>query len=157
MKPLALFMGAAAVLLASAASAQDAANTDMEILMQKVKADKKLLVASNMNLSDLEGKNFWPLYDSFQKELEKVNRQIAKVIQEYVEAYKLGPVPNDLAKKLMNDAFAAEEAELKLKRSYAEKLANVLPQWKAVRYIQIENKISAAVKVKLAEQIPLAY
>ena len=51
----------------------------------------------------------------------------------------------------------AEEAEVKLKQSYAEKLEGVIPERKVARYIQIENKIRAAVYGVLAEQIPLAY
>jgi len=150
-------VGAVAVLFAATAFAQEAADTNMDILMQKVKADKKLLVATNMNLSDEEGKKFWPLYDGFQTELQQINQQMAKVIVAYAEAYQKGPVPNETAKKLLSDALAAEDAEVKLKRSYADKISKVLAPWKAARYIQIENKIRAAIKYELAAQIPLVY
>ncbi len=42
--------------------------------MQKLKADKKLLVASNMELTDAESKAFWPLYDAYQKDLAESER-----------------------------------------------------------------------------------
>ncbi len=51
------------------AIAQEMSDTNMEILKQKLKADKKLLVAGNMDLSDAEGKKFWPVYDAYQKDL----------------------------------------------------------------------------------------
>ena len=64
------------VVLAVPAFAQNptttAANADMEMLMQKIKADRKLLVAANMDLTDAEAKQFWPLYDAYQKELEQI-------------------------------------------------------------------------------------
>lgn len=66
------------------------ADTNMEILMQKIKADKKLLVASNMDLSDAEGKKFWPLYEDYQKELMQINQRLGKAISEYAEAYNAG-------------------------------------------------------------------
>lgn len=157
MKRLSIFVLAATAILATPVIAQEAANTNMEIFMQKVKADKKLLVATNMELTDAEAKVFWPLYDAYQKELEQVNVRLGNVIKEYADAYNKGPVPNDTAKKLLNDALAAEEAELKLKRSYAEKMGKVLPATKAARYIQIENKVRAAVKFGLAAAIPLVY
>ena len=62
------------------AQAQEAAQMNMEILKEKVKADKKLLVATNMNLNDAEAKNFWPLYDGYQKELEQINQRLGKTI-----------------------------------------------------------------------------
>ncbi|HET8579973.1 MAG TPA: hypothetical protein VFL31_03165 [Nitrospiraceae bacterium] len=129
----------------------------MQILMEKVKADKKLLVATNMALTDAEAKTFWPLYDSYQKELGQVNERLAKTITEYAEAYNKGPIPNDTAKKLLNEALSVEDAELKLKRSYAEKLGKVLPTAKVARYLQIETKVRSAVRFALAKEIPLVY
>lgn len=135
------------------------ANTNMEILMEKVKADKKLLVASNMDLTDAEGKSFWPLYEAYQKELEKVNQQLGKTIMAYADAYNQGKgtISNDTAKKLLNEAISVEEQEVKLKRATAEKVGKVLPAAKTARYIQIENKIRALIKFELARQIPLVY
>ena len=132
-------------------------DTNMEILKEKLKADKKLLVASNMELTDAEAKQFWPVYDSYQKELEQLNQKLGKAITEYAEAFNKGPVPNDTAKKVLGEVLNVEQQEVKLKRSYAEKVGQVLPATKAARYIQIENKIRAIVKVELAQAIPLVY
>jgi hypothetical protein len=110
-----------------------------------------------MGLTDDEGKKFWPLYDEYQKELEQVNQSIGKTIQEYADAFNKGPVPNDQAKKLMNDVLAIEDKEVSLKRDYADKIGQVLPAAKTARYIQIETKIRALVKAELAKEIPLVY
>lgn len=152
---------ATAVFLAVPALAQNAgttaSDTNMEILLQKVKADKKLLVASNMDLTDAEAKSFWPLYDAYQKELEKINQNLFKTVQEYADAFNKGPIANDQAKKLLNEALSAQEAEVKLKREYADKIGKVMPAAKTARYIQIENKIRAVLNVELARMIPLVY
>ena len=157
MKTFLRFVVVVAVLFAGSAMAQSANDTNMEILKQKIKADKKLVVAGNMDLNEAEAKQFWPLYDSYQKELEQLNQKLGKTITEYAEAFNKGPVPNDTAKKLMSEVLNAEEQEVKLKRSYAEKVGKVLPAMKAARYIQIENKIRAVVKAELAQAIPLVY
>jgi hypothetical protein len=55
-----------ATLIAVPALAQDKpADTDLQILLEKVRADKKLVVAANMDLNDAEGKLFWPIYDAY--------------------------------------------------------------------------------------------
>ncbi len=144
-----------AVALAAPAAAQDKGTTNMEILREKIKADKKLLVAANMGLTEAEAKGFWPLYDAYQKDLEQLNERLAKAIVAYAEAYNKGPVPNETAKKLLDEALAIEQAEVTLKRSYVPKLEKVLPEAKVARYIQIENKIRAVVRYELAEKIPL--
>jgi hypothetical protein len=141
------------VLLALPAAAQTA--SDMKILADKVKADKKLVVAANMQLTEEEAKAFWPVYEAYQKDLAGINKRLLTVIKSYADVYNKGPVSDAAAKKLINQAIAVEEAELKLKRSYVPRLEKVLPGMKVARYIQIENKIRALVKYELAAQIPL--
>lgn len=41
--------------------AQQAEQMNMDILKEKIKADKKLIVAANRILTDAEAKDFWPL------------------------------------------------------------------------------------------------
>ena len=157
MKLLSIWMVTGIMLLSMGSVAQSAEDTNMEILLQKVKADKKLLVAGNMGLSDEEGKKFWPLYEEYQKELEHLNHNLGKTIKEYADAFNKGPLSNEQAKRLMDEALAVEEAEAKLKRTYADKIGKVLSAAKTARYIQIENKIRAMLKAELAQEIPLVH
>jgi len=144
---------AVAAMLALPAAAQTA--SDMRILAEKIKADKKLVVAANMQLTEEEAKGFWPLYEAYQKDLQGINQRILGTIKRYADAHNKGGVSDETAKKLINEAIAVEEAEVKLKRSYVPKLEKVLPGVKVARYIQIENKIRAVGKYELAAQIPL--
>ncbi|HEX6948542.1 MAG TPA: hypothetical protein VF127_02995 [Nitrospira sp.] len=148
-----------AVLMGSAlpATAQESSDTNMEILKQKLKADKKLIVAGNMDLSDADAKKFWPIYDAYQKDLEQVNQKLGQTIKDYAEAFNKGPIADNTAKKLLGDVLSLEEQETKLKRTYADKLEKVLPYSKVARYIQIETKIRSLIKMELAQQIPLVY
>jgi hypothetical protein len=129
--------------------------SDMQILAEKVKADKKLVVAANMQLTEDEAKGFWPVYEAYQKDLQGINQRLLGAIKNYADAYNKGPVSDETAKQLINEAIAIEDAEVKLKRSYVPKLEKVIPGMKVARYIQIENKIRAVAKYELAAQIPL--
>ena len=129
--------------------------TDMQILAQKVKADKKLLVAVNMQLTDAEAKGFWPIYDAYQKDLGGVDGRLLSVISTYAAAYNDGAVPNDLAKHLIDEYLAIGQDEAKMTRSYVPKLAEVLPGAKVARYLQLETKIRAVERYELAGGIPL--
>jgi hypothetical protein len=141
--------------LAAPAMAQTTGTANMEILRQKVKADKKLVVAQNLGLTDAEGAGFWPVYEAYQKDLQQLNQRLGAVVLAYADAYNKGPVANDVAKKLLDEAMAVDDAEAKLKGSYVPKVLATLPATKAARYIQIENKIRAALRYELAEGIPL--
>ena len=141
--------------LVSPLLAQSGGTTNMDILRQKIKADKKLVVAENLNLTDPEGAAFWPVYDAYQKELQQINQRLAAGIRAYADAYNKGPVTNDTAKKLLDESLAIETAEGALKSAFVPKIMAALPATKAARYIQIENKIRAAVRYELAASIPL--
>ena len=62
-----------AALAVPALAQEKPADANMQILLDKVKADKKLVVAANMDLNEAEGKVFWPLYEAYQKDIQAVN------------------------------------------------------------------------------------
>jgi len=152
-----LLVGLAIMMVATPALSLGAANTNMEILAEKIKADKKLLVGINMSLTNEEARDFWPVYEAYQRELQTVNLELGELIVEFAEAYAKGPIPNETAKQIRNDVLVLEEKEVKLKRTYGDKMEKVLPAWKVMRYMQIESKIRAVLKFELARQIPLTY
>jgi hypothetical protein len=135
--------------------AQDKPADNMQILRDKIKADKKLVVATNMELTESEAKGFWPIYDQYQKDLQKINRRIASLLESYAADFRGKSLTDDKAKKLIEEAVAIEQAEASLKSTYAPKLSKVLPVRKVARYLQIENKIRAVVKYELAQGVPL--
>ena len=137
--------------------AESSAAVNPEILYEKIVADKKLLVASNMELTDEEAKGFWPIYDAYQQELHQINQRTAELINDYALAYNKGAVLNETARKLIDEAIDIEMAEVNLKKSYVPKLSKVLPDAKVARYIQIENKIRAIIRYDLADAIPLVH
>jgi len=137
------------------AQGKPAAADNMQILRDKLKADKKLVVAANMELTEAEAKAFWPVYDDYQKELAKINTRTADLIKAYAKEYNAGSLTDDKAKKMTDELLAIEDAEVKMKRSFVPKLAKVLPGKKVARYLQIEGKVRAVIKYELADGVPL--
>lgn len=155
MKAMRIALFVVAAILVVPAFAQDPRVKEMETLGQSVKADKKALVSKAMQLTDAEAKGYWPVYEAYQKDLQQLNQRMGAVVGAYANAYNKGPVANDVARKLLDEALAVDEAEAKLKSSYAPKILATLPATKAARYIQIENKIRAVIRYELAAGIPL--
>ena len=135
------------------ATAQDKPADNMQIVIEKVRADKKLLVADNMQLTETEAKAFWPVYNQYQDELFLIRVRTSKLINDYRDAYD--KMNNDTAKKLLDEYMNIEALTLKLRKAYLSKFRKVLPEVKVVRYYQIENKIQAALVYEIAASIPL--
>ncbi len=97
-----------------AAAGHGSENIDMEILKQKVEADKKLLVAGNMNLTQTEAKAFWPIYDEYQNELQEINKSKLDVILRYADAYNQGAVSDATAKELLSEYLDTEQSIIEM-------------------------------------------
>ena len=135
------------------ALAQDKPADNMQILLEKIRADKKLLVAENMQFTEAEAKAFWPVYDQYQDELLALRTRTVKLIKDYVDAY--GKMTDDTAKKLLDEYMTIQTVGPKLLQAYLPKFRKALPEIKVARYYQIENKIQAALMYELAAKIPL--
>ncbi len=144
---------AAVVTIAAAALAQEKPADSMQIVLEKTRADKKLFVAENMELTEAEAKAFWPVYEQYQDELFLLRARTVKLIKDYADAYE--KMTNNTAKKLLDEYMTIETLGPKLRQAYLPKFRKVLPEVKVVRYYQIENKIQAGVIYELARNIPL--
>lgn len=154
-KNVAAILFTMALLAAQSAWAEDkiADVTDADALRTAVRADKKAFVASTVQLTAAEAKKFWPLYDAYQLSLDMANRRRNVVVVSLVSADK--PISDLYAKNLANELIAADEAEIKARRTLHNRVMRALPAKKAARYLQLESKIRAVLAYDIAVTIPL--
>lgn len=149
-----------ALLVAVPVAAQDRAADTIRLVQQQPPppqhtGDKRVLVAENMWFTEAEAKAFWPIYDGYQQELDRIYNRIARAIAEYVKAYLDNTLSDEQARALTAEVIDIDEAEAALAKTYATKLDAVLPGKKVARYLQIERKIRANLRYELADKIPL--
>ena len=133
--------------------AQEKPADNMQLVREKIKTDKKLFIAENMNLTESEAKVFWPVYEDYQKKLGKLVDKTVKLIDNYAANYQT--MTEEAAKGLINGYLAIETERVTLMKSFLPKFRKVLPEKKVARYYQLESKINAVVKYGLAKEIPL--
>lgn len=155
----AVFLAVLVVFAAGTAWAQstpdqgDVQADNMQIVKEKIKTDKKFLIATNMNLTEKEDKAFWPIYETYQKDLSALNERALRNISNYAE--NVDKVTDDLAKKVVTEQIAIDTDRQKLRQSYLPKFSRVIPYKKVMRYYQLENKIQAVINFEAAKAIPL--
>ena len=135
------------------ALAQDKPADNMEIVKEKIKTDKKLLIATNMQLTESEATAFWPVYESYQAELGKLRDREIKLIEKFAANYET--MSDDAAKSLLDDSMSIDMDHQKLRQSYLAKFRGILSDTKVARYYQLESKIDAVLEYELARRIPL--
>ena len=153
--PVSVILLAFSALIASVPGfAQDKPADNMQIFREKLRADKTVVVAEVMQLTEAESKSFWPVYENYQAESKKVNDRLIGVIQSYASQY--ASLTDSAAKKLLDDSMAIEADRQKLRQTYLPKFRQVLPEVKVARFYQVENKIQAVVNYELAAGIHFA-
>ena len=143
------------LVLMPVAGAQDKTGdvTDMQALGAAVKSDKRALVASTLQLTDAEAKKFWPAYDAYRRSVDRANRERNLVLESLIGSNK--PISDLYAKSLASQLVAADDAEIKARRTLYNRLMKALPAKKAARYLQLESKIRALQAYEIAVAFPL--
>jgi hypothetical protein len=129
--------------------------SNLEIIHEKLKADKKLIVAKYMELTESEAKKFWPVYDEYQSDLQKSNERLLRLLESYAADYKNNSLTDEKAKKLLDEWIAIDKDDGKRRSAFAPKVLQVLPTKKAARYLQIENEYRMLLRYDLAATVPL--
>jgi len=127
--------------------------TDLQALRNAVKTDKKAFIAATVHLTPDEEKKFWPIYDAYQRSVERSNRRRVVVLEQLISREQ--QITDLYAKNLANELIASDEAEVKARRTMQNRMLRALPARKAARYMQLESKIRAAQEYDIAATIPL--
>ena len=129
--------------------------SNLQIIHEKLKADKKLIVGQYMELTETEAKRFWPVYEEYQQDLQRSNERLRGLLESYAADYKNKSLTDEKAKKLLDEWIAIEQDEGKRRSAFAPKVLKALPAKKAARYLQIENEFRILLRYDLAAVVPL--
>ena len=124
-----------------------------QALREKLQAGEKQFVSQNLELTESEAKAFWPLYDTYHKNLTKLGDRTIALIELYIKTSDT--MTDQTAAKLVTDYLTIERERLTLRETYLPKFRKILPMKKVARYYQLENKMFAIVNYEAASRIPL--
>ena len=139
--------------MAGVAGAKDKPADTMEIFREKARADKKLVVATTLDLTEGEAKAFWPVYNAYQSDMITYYDRVVKLIDTFAKAYS--SMTDATATKLLGEFLALETDHAAILKSYAPRFRRALPPVKVARLYQVENKMRALVNYEIAREIPL--
>ncbi len=129
------------------------AERDIAISRQIINDKRNTALAFNMSFTEEEKDAFWPLYSKYRDAMSNVGTRQLDVIVDYANHYE--NMTEDKAQELLDRSLIYEEQAIKVKQLYVDKFRRILPNIKVTRLMQIENRMDAAIKLKLSEGIPL--
>jgi len=125
----------------------------IEVTRSVVSADRQAVVTATMQLTDAEGKAFWPLYREYRSAMDKITDQRMELVLEYEKLYP--DVPEAQAKQMLITYTSLQQKQVDKRAAYLHKFSKVLPAAKALRFAQVETRLDLLVQLHLAARIPL--
>ena len=125
----------------------------LELFRADLRADKVAVLTAGMDLSDEQGRIFWPIYREFDTELSAIHDRRMALIKRYAATYR--SIDDAQAGEIADDWFGIQDALLKLKKKYYRKVEKVLDSAIAARFIQVERQIELVIDLQIAAEMPL--
>jgi hypothetical protein len=126
---------------------------NLDVLRDKLRADKRLVVAEALELTEKEAQAFWPVYNAYQSDMIAHYDRIFKLLDTYAGSYK--SMTDAVATQLLGEFLSVQTSYLNIITSYVPRFQKVLPPRKVARLYQLENKIRALVDYQFAQDVPL--
>jgi hypothetical protein len=128
-------------------------DSDIQMLRADIRSDKTKIMADQMELSDTEGKAFWPIYNEYDTELSKLNDQRVELLKEYASEYNTMTDPQ--VQSLADRSFALQKKRIDLRQKYFKKISKAVSPKTAARFVQVEDRVDMLLNLQLAANLPM--
>ncbi len=141
------------VLIAFTSSFAQDVQSYIELLKSDVKTGKKEIITDVMEFTDTQSEAFWPIYNEFEHELEKLANKRVENIKDFAANYD--NMTDKKADELIKNSFSFLEDRLSLNKKYYKKFAAALTPTVAAKYMQVEHAIQLVLDIGIAANLPL--
>jgi DNA-directed RNA polymerase len=124
-------------------------------LRQDAGQDRRIIVRANMLLTETESARFWPLYDEYRAERQKIGDRRVRLITDFLA--QENSMTEDEARVLANEDFAILKNTSELKTKWYKKMTKELSERTVARFFHIDEKLDAVADLALAANIPLVH
>ena len=139
--------------ISTAATAQSPLDEQIALARQSAHTDRQVLLMGNMHFSADESEQFWPAWKQYRAAMSANGDRLVALIKDYAENYD--EMDDMRARNLLRDSFSIKMQIVVIKQNFAKSISKFMPDKKVMRVIQIENKLDAAITMKMAADIPL--
>lgn len=130
-----------------------ATDTDIKLLREDIRSERKRLVAANLPLTATEATKFWPIYDQYSAEFSKIGDANVALLKEYAQSYDT--MTGDQANDFMKRSAAIDQQFSALLMKYVPIFEKVISPIKTAQWYQIDRRLNLLVNLQLATSFPM--
>jgi Spy/CpxP family protein refolding chaperone len=135
------------------ATDQAPSDDDISLFRKDVRSLRKQIIAANLDLTDTEAQQFWPIFDRYTAEMRKLFDRKFEVLKEYAANYDT--ITDEQADTYIQGRAAVEESILQLRLKYIPIFRKVLSGKTAALFVQLDWRLGLVIDLQLASQVPL--
>jgi hypothetical protein len=135
------------------ALAQVPSDEDINLFRKDVRSLKKQIIAANMDMTDAEAENFWPIYDRYSTELVAITDTKYELLKKYAQNYTT--MTSEQAESYIKGRAAVEESTMQLRLKYFPIFRKVLSGKATALFFQIDWRLGLIMDLQLASETPL--
>ena len=129
------------------------ADEDIALYRKDVRSLKKQIISANLELTDTEAQQFWPLYDRYIAEMARVEDQKFELLKDYAKNYDT--ITDEQADAYIQGRAAVEDSILQLRLKYLPAFRKVLSGKTAALFTQMDWRLGLVMDLQLASQVPM--
>lgn len=122
------------------------------VLQEMWGMEKKEIVREYMQFSPAEAEAFWPVYDAYMVERQKLGNDRLRIIEDYAKNYST--LTNQKAQDLTVAAMDNDLKISKLEKKYYKKFSKALTPLRASQFMQLDNYLYTTIRSEIQEAIP---
>ena len=126
---------------------------DIKLLRKDLRSAKKQIIAANMDLTEAEAQQFWPIYDQYMIEISKASDPKYSLLKDYAQNYS--SMTGEQADNYINGRAAVEDSVLRVRLKYIPIFRKVLSGKSTALFFQLDWRLGLILDLQLASQTPL--
>jgi len=125
----------------------------IDLLRTDVRQQKAETMGAEMALNADQSAKFWPIYNEYDKALNKLNDQRVANIQEYARDYD--HLTDAKADELVRSALDYRKQRSELLAKYYDRVRASLGPIEAARFLQIESQLLSIIDLRIDAALPI--
>jgi hypothetical protein len=152
-----LFRAVSAVPAADNATPSETQKANLEayatLLRENVPDQKEQVIALVLSLNEADAAKFWPIYNQYEAELDKLNATSTASIDDYVKSY--GHLTEQQADEVVHNQTEVQTQRAALLDKYYGEVKGALGPETAARFYEAENQLLLLTDLQLSSKLPV--
>ena len=126
---------------------------DQQMLQKALTESRRKLFSAGMDLTPAQFETFWGVYGDFENEKNALDGVRIAIVKKVAD--RIGKASGQEALGLVAESADLQQKEITLRKKYADILAAKVSPAAGVRFWQIDDYITTALRLDLLDNIPL--